>query len=129
MTLAYFRKTYGERFYSFINSELGQAMLLVLSSNDPADSMAKQPPKEQSKFAKLFIGQVTGWRACIATQRDLLIVQPGAPIEDPEATYEPEDPTQAGGGRGDNLPAEPAPTPAAPVPSTRSKKQPRRKHR
>jgi hypothetical protein len=41
MTFDYFRQQYGEQFYSFINTELGQAMLMVLDKNGPATRVRK----------------------------------------------------------------------------------------
>jgi len=90
MTIEKFRAIYGQSFYGFINSELGQAMLAVLKGNDPADRLVGLPPTEQSQNSTLFLGQVTGWRDCILTMQNQLIVGEGAPAE-VEASYEAED--------------------------------------
>lgn len=87
MKLEAFRERYGQAFYGFINSELGQAMVAVLKENDPASTLAHLPPESQTANAVLYLGQITGWRAAIVTLMNNLIIGPEGPKET-EPTYE-----------------------------------------
>lgn len=110
MTIAEFREQYGQAFYGFINSELGRAMLAVLKGNDPADRVVTLAPNEQTANSTLFLGQVTGWRDCILTLQNQLIVGEGAPAEI-ESTYEGEELETF-------IPSPKVPVPAPPPPPT-----------
>jgi hypothetical protein len=121
MTIEKFRSIYGQAFYGFINSELGQAMLAVLKENDPADRLVGLPPTEQSANSTLFLGQVTGWRDCILTLQNQLIVGEGAPAEI-EARYEPEELETFIPSPKESPSAPPAP-PMADAPAPRRKKK------
>ncbi len=87
MTFDYFRLSYGEKFYEFINSELGQAMIMVLEKNDPASRVGALPPESQMANGPLFLGQITGWRDAITAIRDNMI-QRKVPGLEPEPSYE-----------------------------------------
>jgi hypothetical protein len=90
MTFDYFRQQYGEQFYSFINTELGQAMLMVLDKNGPATRVRKLGPEVQTANAALFLGQDTGWDDCVSAIQNELILN-GTATREPEATYSAED--------------------------------------
>lgn len=119
MTIAEFREKYGQAFYGFINSELGRAMLAVLKGNDPADRVVTLAPNEQTANSTLFLGQVTGWRDCILTLQNQLIVGEGAPAEI-ESTYEAEELETF-------IPSPKASMPAPPTPPLASEIEPKRK--
>jgi hypothetical protein len=113
MTLETFRERYGTAFYAFINSELGQAMLLALEKNDPGTRVVSLPPGEQTANSTLFLGQITGWRDCVITLDKQMIVRDEM-ARDPEPTYENEAGDGQGGASPDTHPADP-PTPPPPV--------------
>lgn len=120
MTFDYFRLQYGEAFYQFINSELGQAMLMVLEKNDPASRVGSIAPSEQTANSTLFLGQITGWRDAIKAIASEMIVTKGE-VREPQATYE-QDFSTAGFGNGDiATPPEP-PTPPISQPKRTKKK-------
>lgn len=88
MTFQFFQQQYGEAFYGFINSELGLAMLRTLEFNDIANRLGNVEPEVQSKNAKLFLGQVTGWRDAIYALRNKMILLPDTSPKELEANYE-----------------------------------------
>lgn len=125
MTFEFFRQQWGEAFYGFINSEMGRAMLMVLTENNPIKRCVRLPASEQRENSTLFLGQITGWQDVVTAIEKELIVHPEIPHRDVEATYEPEE-IEADGGQG-SKPAPPPPRPpvarVSPVKkSTRKKK-------
>lgn len=90
MTFEFFKARYGEAFYSFLNSELGMAMVSILEKNDPAMRLGVVPPEDQVKNSTLYLGQITGWRDCIHAIKTSMIVLPDSSPQDIEATYEAE---------------------------------------
>lgn len=117
MTFDYFRLQYGEEFYKFINSELGQAMLMVLEKNDPASRVGTIAPADQTANSTLYLGQITGWRDVLEAMSSKMIVTKGE-VREPQATYEQD----FGSGNGD-IAAPPEP-PTAPIsqPAKRTRK-------
>lgn len=120
MTFDYFRLQYGEAFYQFINSELGQAMLVTLEKNDPASRVGSIAPSEQTSNSTLFLGQITGWRDAIKAITSEMIVTQGE-VREPQATYE-QDFSIAGFGNGET-----APPPKPPEPPIFQPVKPKRK--
>lgn len=90
MTFEFFKQQYGEAFYSFLNSELGMAMVSILEKNDPATRLGNVLPDDQVKNSTLFLGQITGWRDCIHAIKTSMIVLPDNKPQEIEASYEPE---------------------------------------
>src|SRR5688572_14022538 len=90
MTFEFFQQNYGEKFYSFINSEMGRAMLMALRDQGPLERLKLLPAEVQSKHAKLFLGQTTGWGDALHALEHNLIVMPGRDARDVTATYEAE---------------------------------------
>lgn len=113
MKLEAFRERYGQAFYGFINSELGQAMIETLKDSEPTARVTALAPEVQVANSPLFLGQITGWRDCILTLSNLLIVGSEGPKE-VEATYEQEDDVER------FLKGKPKPEPT--IPKTRKKK-------
>lgn len=90
MTLDQFKRDYGKDWYVILNSPVGKALISVLEKNDPASRLALQPASDQTSNAQLYLGQVAGWRDCVATLSESLIVT--EEFRDPgEPTYQEEE--------------------------------------
>lgn len=118
MTIDQFREAYGQQFYGFINSELGQALITVLEKNDPVTLVSHQPQEVQKVMAEMYFWQTTGWRACVETIAKKLIVRDGQAQSEIESTYQ-----------SDELPVtlpEATPPPPSPPPRTIKRKKSRK---
>lgn len=107
MTIDQFREAYGQEFYGFINSPLGEALITVLEKNDPVTLVSHQPQEVQKVMAEMYFWQTTGWRACVETIARKLIVRDGQPQVELESTYGADE--IAGAGEGSSLPTPPPP--------------------
>lgn len=100
MTIDQFRERFGQAMYGFLQSDLGRALIAVLEKNDPVTRVSHQPQEVQKEMGQMYFWQTTGWRDCINTIENHLIVRDGQTPRDIESTYgadyAPEE--EAGGG-------------------------------